>query len=136
MYKILLGALALWILTACDAPPPSESVAESESMEADLEIVGTWAASQSDPQSDPQVNNDLHARSSSQPPVADMIAGLEQRLAANPDDIKGWSLLATSYAYVGQMSDARNAKLKAVELGADAEQLERQIVDAHDGAQY
>ncbi|MDH3747741.1 MAG: hypothetical protein OER97_06000 [Gammaproteobacteria bacterium] len=136
MYKILLGVSTLWILAACDASSPSASAEEPESVEANTDIVGEWAATQSPSQSDSQMTNDLHAQSSSQPPVADMIAGLEQRLAANPNDLKGWTLLATSYAYVGQMSDARRAKMKAVELGADAEQLERQIIDAHDGPQF
>lgn len=136
MYRILIVVSALWVLAACGESPPDPSVSENESAAADIDVVGNWAAGQSTSPADPLTADELHSQSSSQPPVADMIAGLEQRLAANPDDVKGWTLLATSYAYVGQMSDARNAKLKAVELGADAEQLERQIIDAHDGPQF
>lgn len=136
MYRVILVTSALWVLAACDASPSDSSASETDGAAADIDVVGNWAATQSTSPIDPLTVDELHAQSSSQPPVADMIAGLEQRLAANPDDVKGWTLLATSYAYVGQMSDAQHAKLKAVELGADAEQLERQIIDAHDGPQY
>ena len=35
-------------------------------------------------------------------PVQSLIGGLEQRLAARPDDANGWALLAQSYAFMGE----------------------------------
>ncbi len=54
-------------------------------------------------------------------PVANLLAGLEQRLTDNPDDAKGWLLLAKSYQHLGETDKAMAAYEKAVQLGqADA----------------
>jgi cytochrome c-type biogenesis protein CcmH/NrfG len=63
-----------------------------------------------------------------------MLSGLEDRLALAPDDLKGWTLLATSYAYVGRLDDARSAQNVAIALGADASTLEQQVLAAHASA--
>ena len=68
---------------------------------------------------------------STQPPVHAMIGGLEKKLAANPDDVKGWSLLAQSYAFTGRMQEAQDAADKAVALGADAAEMKARILRAH-----
>lgn len=49
--------------------------------------------------------------------VTELLAGLEQRLEENPDDAKGWLLLAKSYDHVGRPEDAAAAYDKARELG-------------------
>ena len=64
-------------------------------------------------------------------PVGDMIGGLEQRLVNEPDDVSGWSLLAQSYAYMAQMDRAAEAVDRAVQLGADREELEARVRAAH-----
>jgi cytochrome c-type biogenesis protein CcmH len=51
------------------------------------------------------------------PSVASMVAGLEERLANEPDDGKGWLLLAKSYQFLGRAADARDAYAKADALG-------------------
>lgn len=51
------------------------------------------------------------------PSVASMVAGLEQRLAKEPDDGKGWLLLAKSYQFLNRPDDARKAYAKADALG-------------------
>ena len=51
------------------------------------------------------------------PSVATMVVGLEERLAEQPDDGKGWLLLAKSYQFLGREEDARNAYRKADALG-------------------
>lgn len=51
------------------------------------------------------------------PSVADMVTGLEQRLEKEPDDGKGWLLLAKSYQFLNQPADARKAYEKADALG-------------------
>ena len=54
--------------------------------------------------------------------VQSMLTGLEERLAENPSDAKGWLLLAKSYEHLGRHDDAAAAYAKASELGqVDAE---------------
>lgn len=65
------------------------------------------------------------------PPVEQLLSGLEQRLEQTPADRAGWSLLAQTYAFLGRMDEARDAAARAVELGAEAEQLQRRLVAAH-----
>jgi len=67
-------------------------------------------------------------------PVSRMIAGLESRLTRTPDDLKGWTLLAQSYAFTGQMHDAQAAGDRAIELGANADEVHQKILEAHSGA--
>ena len=50
--------------------------------------------------------------------VESMVGGLEDRLRVNPDDGKGWLLLAKSYRHMGRMDDARVAYKKAEALGS------------------
>lgn len=64
-------------------------------------------------------------------PVSDMIIGLKSRLNEQPDDVKGWQLLAQSYAYTGDMQNARDAAEQAVRLGADESTLSTALVSAH-----
>lgn len=53
--------------------------------------------------------------------VQSLLSGLEQRLEDNPDDGKGWLLLARSYDFTGRTEAARDAYAKAAALGlADA----------------
>jgi hypothetical protein len=49
--------------------------------------------------------------------VGNLIAGLRDRLEENPDDAKGWLLLAKSYQHLGQDDEARSAYDKAAALG-------------------
>jgi cytochrome c-type biogenesis protein CcmH/NrfG len=49
--------------------------------------------------------------------VDSMLDALEQRLQQQPDDGKGWLLLAKSYRHLGRMDDARDAYKKAEALG-------------------
>jgi hypothetical protein len=49
--------------------------------------------------------------------VADMVDGLATRLKDNPDDAKGWLLLARSYRQLQRISEAREAYRNAAALG-------------------
>ena len=51
--------------------------------------------------------------------VESMVGGLEERLRQQPDDGKGWLLLAKSYRHLGRMDEARDAYKKAEALGND-----------------
>ena len=56
--------------------------------------------------------------------VTELLAGLEQRLVENPDDAKGWLLLARSYDHVGRPEDAAAAYDRARELGLSDDVIE------------
>jgi cytochrome c-type biogenesis protein CcmH/NrfG len=62
-----------------------------------------------------------------QPSVSAMIGGLQARLERDPSDVKGWALLAQSYAFIGDASAAENALARAVELGADEADLRTRV---------
>jgi cytochrome c-type biogenesis protein CcmH len=50
------------------------------------------------------------------PDVGAMVAKLEARLKANPNDAKGWSMLGRSYAALGEIDKSRDAYGKAAKL--------------------
>jgi cytochrome c-type biogenesis protein CcmH/NrfG len=59
--------------------------------------------------------------------VSELLAGLEQRLQENPDDGKGWLLLAKSYDHLGRREDAAAAYGRAVELGLSDSDMDVRI---------
>ena len=63
-------------------------------------------------------------------PVGDLIAGLEQRLAQNPNDARGWVLLAQSHAFLGNTGRVDTAIARAVTLGMDENDLRRRVDSA------
>ena len=62
--------------------------------------------------------------------VTSLLAGLEARLAENPDDAKGWLLLAKSYDHLGRGEDARAAYDKAAALGMTDAALESRLQES------
>jgi predicted Zn-dependent protease len=60
-------------------------------------------------------------------PIASLIGKLEARLAAEPGDASGWTLLAQSYAFTGNEEAAEHALKRAVELGIDEVQLRNRV---------
>lgn len=60
-------------------------------------------------------------------PVGNLLEGLEQRLAKEPNDASGWALLAQSYAFIGRDEDASEAVQKAVALGMDETDLTERV---------
>ena len=66
-------------------------------------------------------------------PVPSLVGGLEQRLAARPDDVDGWALLAQSYAFMGDAVAADGAIKKAVALGMDEQTLRARVDSAMRG---
>lgn len=59
--------------------------------------------------------------------VTELLSGLEQRLRDNPDDAKGWLLLAKSYDHLGRSEDATDAYDRAVALGLSDGALEARL---------
>lgn len=59
--------------------------------------------------------------------VTELLAGLERRLQENPDDAKGWLLLAKSYDHLGRQQDAATAYEKAAALSVADNLLEARL---------
>ena len=123
---LLLGGLLAACNPASDAPALPQTTSGDEVGE--FSVVRDWVADGS-----PEPDITAATRDYDVPPVEDMISGLERRLEETPDDVKGWALLAQSYAHVGRMSDAREATDRAVALGADRTDLEARVHRAHVG---
>jgi cytochrome c-type biogenesis protein CcmH len=68
-------------------------------------------------------------------PVESLVSGLEARLAAQPNDAEGWSLLAQSYAYTSNEEAVERAIRRAVELGVDESTLRDRVARAGHRAQ-
>ena len=66
-------------------------------------------------------------------PIASLVGGLEQKLAAQPDDLDGWALLAQSYAFMGDAAAADAAIKKAIALGMDEQTLRARVDSAMRG---
>lgn len=66
----------------------------------------------------PQITfNERSAESAArQTEVDNLIGQVEQRLAENPEDLRGWVLLARAYARLGRVEDAIKAQAKATDL--------------------
>ncbi|MDP2786018.1 MAG: c-type cytochrome biogenesis protein CcmI [Sulfurimicrobium sp.] len=62
--------------------------------------------------------------------AAPMIAALEAKLKAKPDDAAGWYMLARSYATIGNYGEAARAYAKASELFPDDARLLADYADA------
>ena len=56
-------------------------------------------------------------------PVSSLLGGLEKRLDENPQDGKGWLLLAQSYELLGRFDESTAAYNKAVALGMSNDEL-------------
>ncbi len=119
----LTGALLI-LATACGG---GASTHESVQLlgDRDLARVHAWASPPA------TIVEKTPARTAELDSVGSLLAGLENRLQEQPDDLKGWSLLAQSYAFVGRMEDAYSAIDRAVALGADRVPLERRVSAAH-----
>lgn len=72
--------------------------------------------------------------SSSVASVSSLVSGLQERLARKPGDVKGWALLAQSYAFMADGSRAEEAIARAVELGFDEADLRRRVEMASESA--
>jgi len=68
----------------------------------------------------PNANSPSHSQIAQNGPMApehiEMINGLKSRLEQNPNDGKGWAMLARSYAVLGKYNESAAAYEKAVNL--------------------
>lgn len=114
------------LLGACtDTPSPQEA---NETLAATAEMQAWLASAGAAPSVAAIAQNTTNV-----PPVAEMISGLEERLRRNPDDLKGWRLLARSYAFIGDLDQAKRAADQAILLGADRAEFTSTLAKAHAG---
>lgn len=66
--------------------------------------------------------------------VESLLGGLEARLEEDPDDGKGWLLLAQSYEILGRTEEAKVAYEKATTLGQSNEGLAARLSEASAGS--
>jgi len=59
--------------------------------------------------------------------VSALLDGLEARLRDDPEDAKGWLLLAKSYDHLGRIGEAASAYAKAAALGLTDDTLEARL---------
>lgn len=67
----------------------------------------------------PQAGAAAAAGNSAMPSIEQMVEGLAQRLADNPEDAEGWMMLGRSYLVLDRLTDAREALDKAIALRPD-----------------
>ncbi len=77
-----------------------------------------------------QVNSSTAGGQPSADEIRKMIADLEQRMADNPNDLQGWSVLSRTYLALGQYSKARDALKRVIEIGGDSDQAYASLADA------
>ena len=101
-----------------------------------LGVGGTmyWAANSDETLSHPTSLSQRQVQTQDEPEkavkagsVSTLITGLQARLAENPDDAKGWLLLAKSYEYLGDPAEARDAYARAVALGISDIEFEAKL---------
>ena len=59
-----------------------------------------------------------------------MIAGVEQRLKENPNDIEGWQILSQTYLALGRYEEARSGFQQVLALGGKTDHIYASLADA------
>lgn len=62
--------------------------------------------------------------------IATAIARIEDQLAANPDDVRGWTVIAPAYVELGRFSDAANAYRRILALSGPTVELRTDLAEA------
>lgn len=57
------------------------------------------------------------------------IERIESQLAASPDDLRGWSVIAPAYVELGRYTDAAKAYRKVLELGGGSAEVETRLAE-------
>lgn len=60
----------------------------------------------------------------------DAIARIERQLAANPDDLRGWVVIAPAFAELGRFSDAANAYRRIIALDGPTAERQTDLAEA------
>lgn len=58
------------------------------------------------------------------------VARIEQQLALNPDDVRGWTVIAPAYTEMGRFADAAQAYRRVIELSGATPKLQTSLAEA------
>lgn len=58
------------------------------------------------------------------------VAQIEARLTADPDDVRGWTVIAPAYVQLGRFSDAARAYRRVIELSGPTAELQTDLAEA------
>ncbi|WP_025029953.1 c-type cytochrome biogenesis protein CcmI [Nitratireductor aquibiodomus] len=75
----------------------------------------------------------LHARMAEEPaeaPIDELVARAETHLADNPDDVRGWQVLAPVYMRLGRFGDAQTALRNIMRLSGDTADMKAALGEA------
>ena len=61
--------------------------------------------------------------------INDAILRIERQLAATPDDLRGWSVIAPVYMQTGRLADAENAYRRVIALGGGNADVETSLAE-------
>jgi len=116
-----IGAVSSYVGERSDAASSDTSLFSSSRSELDDEMLTrlkdyTRSFEAKDPAS-------IATAEQLQPDVDTMIDGLAARLAAAPDDIKGWKMLGWSYSHRGRYQEAVDAYAKALKIDPSSAEL-------------
>jgi cytochrome c-type biogenesis protein CcmH len=121
-------ALAMWRSLELDSPadaawlPAVRDMIASVAGEAGIDPASVSAMSTAPiSKTAGPTGDDVAAAQSMSPPeqqtmIREMVEGLAQRLAANPNDLEGWRRLGRSYLVLGEPTKAQQAYARAVAL--------------------
>lgn len=112
---------------AMEADLPAESPWHGVVAQA-LASVGEQPAAMPGPSTDEIEAAGLMADSDRAQMIADMVAGLDARLRANPKDSEGWQRLLHSYVVLGRREDAGDALLRGLEALGRGSEAGQQLV--------
>ena len=77
----------------------------------------------------PDYETSVTSQNSSEPSIEELVASAESRLKTEPDDLRGWQVLAPVYLRMGRYDEARNAAENIVRLDGRSTQNLMQLVE-------
>jgi cytochrome c-type biogenesis protein CcmH len=134
-------ALAMWRSLEVDSPPDApwlpavRDMIASVATEAGIDPLRCRRRHGAHQQTPGPTTDDVAAAQSMSPPeqqrrIRDMVEGLAQRLAAQPDDLEGWKRLGQSYVVLNEPAKAQQAYARAVALAPTDMELLADYADA------
>lgn len=129
----MLVVSILLAVTACeDVPDSTEKQVRSEANSPFSEWKQLARALGEEPAT-PGLIKFNTATASSAPPVSSLVGRLQEKIAADPQNLGHRTLLVQTYAFLGDQRAAEEALSEAIALGADENQLRAQLHAAVQG---
>jgi cytochrome c-type biogenesis protein CcmH/NrfG len=123
-------SVVAWLL---EGEPQTEEMLGRSPLVQSLDSLA-WPDPARSPAVQPQVPATAQSSAMQAASVESLVAGLESRLAAQPNDAEGWALLAQSYSYTANAEAVERAVQRAVALGVDEQSLRQRVGHAQRSA--